>query len=117
MSRTVLTSMTFDGIHLRCRRPSQAGGVHLWISGTVNKALARQIARFGSGWIPWGSAYADITGAITAMKDNVHEVGGDHAELQASGSRSVCETQRRVNRLRGDGGWGPCALIAAGVTM
>ena len=31
-----------------------AGGVPIWVSGTVNAAVLRRLARFGSGWIPWG---------------------------------------------------------------
>ncbi|MGZ8748833.1 MAG: TIGR03619 family F420-dependent LLM class oxidoreductase, partial [Mycobacterium sp.] len=55
--------LSFDGIH-QMPKPVQTGGVPHWISVTVNNAVARRIARFGSGWIPWGSAYADIPGAI-----------------------------------------------------
>ena len=43
--------LTFDGIH-QMPKPVQSGGVPVWVSGTVNKAVARRIARFGSGWIP-----------------------------------------------------------------
>ena len=67
----------------------QPGGVPVWISGTVNKAVARRIARFGSGWIPWGPANADISGAIAAMKDKVHEFGGDPTGLQVQGIARV----------------------------
>ena len=35
---------------------AQAGGVPIWVSGTTNKMVARRIATFGSGWIPWGDA-------------------------------------------------------------
>jgi alkanesulfonate monooxygenase SsuD/methylene tetrahydromethanopterin reductase-like flavin-dependent oxidoreductase (luciferase family) len=70
-------------------KPVQDGGVPLWISGTVNNAVARRIARFGSGWIPWGSAYADIPGAIAAMKDKIVEFGGDPSDLQVQGVARV----------------------------
>ena len=74
--------LSVSGVDVRRHSPDAQAGAELeayplWISGTVNKAVARRIARFGSGWIPWGSAYADIPGAITAMKDKVREFGGD----------------------------------------
>jgi len=84
--------LTFDGIH-QMPKPVQPGGVPVWISGTVNKAVARRIARFGSGWIPWGPANADISGAIAAMKDKVHEFKTD----VASRITNVCE---ETNNLR-----------------
>jgi probable F420-dependent oxidoreductase len=80
--------LSFDGIH-QMPKPVQDGGVPLWISGTVNNAVARRIARFGSGWIPWGSAYADIPGAIAAMKDKIVEFGGDPSDLQVQGVARV----------------------------
>ena len=80
--------LSFDGIH-QMPKPVQTGGVPLWISGTVNNAVARRIARFGSGWIPWGSAYADIPGAIAAMKDKVVAFGGDPSDLQVQGVARV----------------------------
>jgi hypothetical protein len=76
--------LTFDGIH-QMPKPVQPGGIPLWISGTVNNAVARRIARFGSGWIPWGPAYADMPAAIAAMKDKVREFGGDPTDLQVQG--------------------------------
>ena len=97
--------LTFDGIH-QMPKPVQPGGVPMWISGTVNKAVARRIARFGSGWIPWGPAYEDIAGAIAAMKDKVREFGGDPTDLAGAGRRSPRETRRQVDRLRGVGGGG-----------
>ena len=100
--------LTFDGIH-QMPKPVQPGGVPLWISGTVNNAVARRIARFGSGWIPWGPAYADIPGAIAAMKDKVRRVRRRSHRSAGSGRRARREEQRRVNRLRGVGGGGPGA--------
>ena len=41
--------------------------------GTVNTAVTRRLARFGTGWIPWESALAELPTAISAMKDAVRE--------------------------------------------
>jgi probable F420-dependent oxidoreductase len=106
--------LTFEGIH-QMPKPVQPGGVPLWISGTVNNAVARRIARFGSGWIPWGSAYADIPGAIAAIKDKVLEFGGDPTDLQVQG------VARAVKRHDGSIDYEASAaavpaLVAAGVT-
>ncbi|CAA0136537.1 putative protein [Mycolicibacterium vanbaalenii] len=106
--------LSFEGIH-QMPKPVQADGVPLWISGTVNKAVARRIARFGVGWIPWGSALADLPTAIPAMKDAVREAGGDPAGLQVQGGTRV------VKRNGGGIDYGATfegvpALVAAGVT-
>jgi len=106
--------LTFDGIH-QMPKPLQPGGVPLWISGTVNKAVARRIARFGSGWIPWGPAYADITGAVAAMKDKVREFGGDPMDLQVQGIARVVKRNDGSIDLAATAAGVP-ALIAAGVT-
>lgn len=77
--------LSFDGIH-QMPKPIQDNGIPLWISGTVNRPVARRIARFGSGWIPWGSALADLPASISAMRDAVREAGGDPRGLQVQGS-------------------------------
>jgi probable F420-dependent oxidoreductase len=106
--------LTFEGIH-QMPKPVQSGGVPLWISGTVNNAVARRIARFGSGWIPWGAAYADIPGAIAAMKDKVLEFGGDPTDLQVQGVARVVKTEDGSIDYEASAGGVP-ALVAAGVT-
>jgi probable F420-dependent oxidoreductase len=106
--------LSFDGIH-QMPKPVQAGGVPVWVSGTVNKAVARRIARFGSGWIPWGPAYADIAGAIAAMKDRVVEFGGDPTDLQVQGIARVVKRSDRSIDLAATMAGVP-ALVAAGVT-
>jgi probable F420-dependent oxidoreductase len=46
-------TVAFERIH-QMPKPVQLGGVPIWVSGTVNAAVMRPLARFGSGWIPWG---------------------------------------------------------------
>jgi probable F420-dependent oxidoreductase len=60
-------------------RPTPVRGVDLpvWVSGTVNGPVARRLARFGSGWIPWGDAAADLPNAVPAMRERVERAGGD----------------------------------------
>jgi probable F420-dependent oxidoreductase len=106
--------LTFEGIH-QMPKPVQPGGVPVWVSGTVNNAVARRIARFGSGWIPWGPAYADMPAAIAAMKDKVREFGGDPTHLQVQGIARVVKAGDGSIDLAATAAGVP-ALVAAGVT-
>jgi probable F420-dependent oxidoreductase len=76
--------LSFEGIHMM-PKPAQAGGVPVWVSGTVNARVARRIARFGSGWIPWGDAARDLPNALPRLRDAVAAQGGDPARLQVVG--------------------------------
>jgi probable F420-dependent oxidoreductase len=56
-----------DRIH-QMPKPAQAGGVPIWVSGTVNGGAMDRLARYGAGWIPWGDDAADVTGGIARMR-------------------------------------------------
>lgn len=58
-------------------KPLQAGGVPVWVSGTHHQAVVRRLARFGSGWIPWGPDAADPAASIPRMRASVTAAGGD----------------------------------------
>ncbi|WP_179469715.1 TIGR03619 family F420-dependent LLM class oxidoreductase [Mycolicibacterium vinylchloridicum] len=68
--------LNFDRIH-QMPKPLQPEGIPIWVSGTVNRASARRLARFGSGWIPWGPAADDVASAIGVMRAAVADAGGD----------------------------------------
>ena len=68
--------LSFERIH-QMPKPRQAGGVPIWVSGTVNKRSARRLARFGSGWIPWGTDAGNLVESIPAMRAMVEAEGGD----------------------------------------
>src|SRR5215469_6894008 len=74
----------FEAIHMM-PKPVQPGGVPLWISGTVNPRVVRRLARFGTGWIPWGPAAADVTAGIRQMRDALAGAGRDPGDLQVVG--------------------------------
>jgi probable F420-dependent oxidoreductase len=80
--------LSFDGIH-QMPKPVQPGGVPIWVSGTVNAAVARRLSRFGNHWIPWGPAISDLKGAIPAMRDAIAAAGGDPSDLQVQGSAGL----------------------------
>jgi probable F420-dependent oxidoreductase len=68
--------LQFSNIH-QMPKPRQAGGVPIWISGTVNARVIRRLADYGSGWIPWGPDGADLQGSIPRLRDAVAAAGGD----------------------------------------
>ena len=59
-------------------QPLQAGGVPLWISGTLNPRVLKRIVRFGSGWIPWGPDIATVESGVARV----------HEALQAAGRQT-----------------------------
>jgi probable F420-dependent oxidoreductase len=77
--------LRFDAIH-QMPKPVQGGGVPIWVSGTVNRSVVRRLAQFGSGWIPWGPAAADLPAGIAQMRDGVAAAGRDPGELRVVGS-------------------------------
>jgi probable F420-dependent oxidoreductase len=72
--------LQFEAIH-SMPKPSQRGGVPIWVSGRCNKSVARRLARFGSGWIPWGDDAADPVASIPRMRAEVDRAGGGGAAL------------------------------------
>jgi probable F420-dependent oxidoreductase len=80
--------LNFDRIH-QMPKPSQSGGVPVWVSGTVNRAVARRLARFGKGWIPWGPDARDIAAGIGRMRAAVERAGGDPHGFGVTGTLRV----------------------------
>ena len=77
--------LQFDAIHMM-PKPLQAGGVPIWVSGTINPRVVRRLARFGSGWIPWGPAAADPVAGIAEMRTLLADGGRDPEGLQVTGA-------------------------------
>jgi len=71
--------LEFEAIH-QMPKPLQPGGVPVWVSGTINARTVNRLARFGSGWIPWGDDSADLVNAIPRMREAVAAAGRDDAE-------------------------------------
>jgi probable F420-dependent oxidoreductase len=73
-------NIRFNGIH-QMPKPVQRGGVPIWVSGTVNTRAMERLARFGSGWIPWGEDASDTFGGIERMRTAVANHGRDPLDL------------------------------------
>ena len=80
--------LRFSRIH-QMPKPSQAGGVPIWVSGTVNAASMRRLARFGTGWIPWGPDAADISSGIARMRAAVRAEGRDPDDIEVVSNLGV----------------------------
>lgn len=106
--------LTFDRIH-QMPKPVQRGGVPIWVSGTVNRAVARRLARFGKYWIPWGEDARDIAGGIGRMRAAVEHAGGDPYAFGVTGSlrvRAAADGRADLGAVANDA----ASLAKAGVT-
>ena len=106
--------LTFDAIHLM-PKPLQPGGLPVWVSGTVNPRVVRRLARFGSGWIPWGPAAADVVTGISQMREALAAAGRDPAGIGVVGTLPVVKDSKGGIDLARTMEVVP-ALVAAGVT-
>ena len=106
--------LSFDGIH-QMPKPRQPGGIPIWVSGTVNPAVARRLSRFGKRWIPWGPAISDLKGAVPAMKQAISDAGGDPGDLQVQGSAALVKASDRSIDVAGSLAAVP-QLVADGAT-
>ncbi|WP_025735285.1 TIGR03619 family F420-dependent LLM class oxidoreductase [Mycobacterium genavense] len=106
--------LTFDRIH-QMPKPVQPGGVPIWVSGTVNRAVARRLARFGKYWIPWGEDAREVGQGIGRMRAAVGGAGGDPHGFGVTGSLRVtadADDRPDLAAVAADA----AALVKAGVT-
>ncbi|GMU78674.1 MAG: LLM class F420-dependent oxidoreductase [Acidimicrobiia bacterium] len=106
--------LSFANIH-QMPKPVQAGGVPVWVSGTVNPRSMRRLARFGSGWIPWGDDANEVAAGITKMRAAVEALGRDPAELGVVGNAPVVRDADGNLDVAAAVAGAP-ALVEAGVT-
>ena len=105
--------LTFECIH-QMPKPIRADGVPILVSGTPNVRAARRLARFGSGWIPWGPAQRDLIAGIPQMWKLVEAEGRDPHDLQVIGSLPLVRNDDGVDLAATMARVAP--LAAAGVT-
>jgi probable F420-dependent oxidoreductase len=106
--------LTFSRIH-QMPKPLQPGGVPIWVSGTVNQRSMERLARFGSGWIPWGDDAADVVGGIAKMREAVEALGRDPSDLGVVGNAPMARDAAGEVDLDATVAAAP-GLVAAGVT-
>jgi probable F420-dependent oxidoreductase len=107
-------ALDFDAIHMM-PKPTRPGGVPIWVSGTVNPRVLSRVARFGSGWIPWGPSAADLSTSIPQVKEAVAAAGRDPGALDVVGNLPlVRDDARRLDLARTMAG--VPALVELGVT-
>ena len=77
--------LTFSHIH-QMPKPTQPGGVPIWVSGTVNGRSMDRLARYGAGWIPWGDDAADVGAGIARMRAAVGDRDRDPGDIGVVGT-------------------------------
>jgi probable F420-dependent oxidoreductase len=105
--------LKFDKIH-QMPKPRQEGGVPIWVSGTVNKRSARRLAKFGSGWIPWGDDAGNLVESIPAMRALVEAEGGDPNFDVVGNATPVRDAEGAIDFAATFAGAAP--MVEAGVT-
>jgi alkanesulfonate monooxygenase SsuD/methylene tetrahydromethanopterin reductase-like flavin-dependent oxidoreductase (luciferase family) len=105
--------LQFENIH-QMPKPRQDGGVPIWVSGTVNKRSARRLARYGSGWIPWGTDAANLVETIPAMRAMVEAAGGNPDFAVVGNAVPVRDAEGAVDLPATFRGAAP--MVEAGVT-
>jgi probable F420-dependent oxidoreductase len=91
--------LSFANIH-QMPKPIQPGGVPIWVSGSVQPRSMDRLARYGSGWIPWGDDDADIEGGITRMRAAMVARGRDPKEIEVTGTLKSIRDDDGVLDLR-----------------
>jgi alkanesulfonate monooxygenase SsuD/methylene tetrahydromethanopterin reductase-like flavin-dependent oxidoreductase (luciferase family) len=83
--------------------------VPIWVSGTFNARVIRRLTAYGSAWIPWGPAAADLANVIPQVKQAMKDGGrSDADQLQVVGYLPMADGALDVAATE--------PLVAAGVT-
>ena len=93
--------VSFENIHMM-PKPVDPAGVPVWISGTVSNPAMRRLARFGTGWIPWGDAAEgndELVDEIPKMREAVARFGGDPARIQVAGNLPLVRDAEGVPQI------------------
>lgn len=80
----------FEKIHAM-PKPLQPGGVPIWIGGTSNRNVLQRIARYGSGWIPWGADAHDPIAGLARVREALESAGRDPAGFQVTSHLPVID--------------------------
>jgi probable F420-dependent oxidoreductase len=67
-------------------KPLQAGGVPIWVAGTLHGRAVERIVRYGDGWIPiMGEPLEGIAAGVTALHDALRAAGRDTTDFAVQG--------------------------------
>ena len=101
-------ALSFTRLH-QMPKPAQEGGVPVWVSGTVNRRAMRRLARYGTGWIPWGPDAADLPAGVARMRsavaaegrapEGIAVLGSLAAALTSDGTVDLARTAEAAARL------------------
>ena len=106
--------LTFERIY-QMPRPLQPGGVPIWVSGTINPRTLRRVARFGSGWIPWGDDIANPAPGLARIAEVMAEAGRPMDGFRTQGTLMIRADD--AGRLQLEQALEPVpAQVAAGIT-
>ncbi len=105
--------LSFEAVH-QMPKPV-AGTVPVWVSGTVNPRSMARLARFGSGWIPWGRDAVDVASGIASMREAVAAIGRDPTDIEVAGALRVVRDDDGVAQINATMDAVP-SLVHAGVT-
>ncbi len=106
--------LKFEAIH-SMPKPLQPGGVPIWVGGTLNKQVLNRIARYGSGWIPWGPDARDPVAGLGQVHDALSAADRDPSGFQVAGSLPVVKSADRTIDLEATMDRVP-PLVEAGIT-
>ena len=106
--------LSFDAIHMM-PKPIHPDGVPIWVSGTINQRMISRLARFGSGWIPWGESAKDLATSIAQMRDGVTAAGRDPMTIGVVGTLALVRDDAGAIDIDRSMETVPAA-VAAGVT-
>ncbi|MCU1395690.1 MAG: putative F420-dependent oxidoreductase, Rv2161c family [Ilumatobacteraceae bacterium] len=106
--------LTFNAIHMMPKGATQSG-VPIWVSGTINQRMISRLARFGSGWIPWGESAKDLAASIAQMREGVAATGRDPSGIDVVANLAVVRDEAGAVDVAATMAAAP-ALVAAGAT-
>jgi probable F420-dependent oxidoreductase len=80
--------LSFGAIHMM-PKPLDPNGVPIWVSGSVKGPAMRRLARFGTGWVPWGvpsleGRVPELIASMAAMREAVSAYGRDADDVQVT---------------------------------
>jgi probable F420-dependent oxidoreductase len=107
-------TLEFHNIHMM-PKPRQPGGVPILVSGTLNPRVIRRIARFGSGWIPWGPDQKEPQKGLSVIAEAMAAAGRDMTGFKVPGAvPTVMGADGKPDMIKTMEGVGP--LTEAGIT-